>query len=165
MIKKVILKNFESHEDSEIEFTDGLNLLIGQSNQGKSSIVRAISLVVANQFDKEQVRTGKDFCEITIITDKGHVTARRGESVNQWETCKDGESPKYYKSIGTGVPPEAMGILGMGEVIHGDVNELPNIMFQHEKHYMLSEINGKKATSNMIARMMDDAIGIGGWRS
>ena len=47
MIKKIIMKNFESHENSEIEFSGGLNLIIGQSNQGKSSIVRALALVVA----------------------------------------------------------------------------------------------------------------------
>lgn len=162
MIKKIQLKNFESHEDSSVEFTDGLNLLIGQSNQGKSSIIRGLALVVANQFDKEQVRTGCDFCEITVETDKGYVKAQRGDSVNKWETCKIGEEPKQYKNIGSEVPPETMEILGMGEVMHGDISELPNIMFQHEKHYMLSEVNGKKATANMLARMLDDAIGIGG---
>lgn len=162
MIRRIHLRNFESHEDSTIEFTEGLNLLIGQSNQGKSSIIRGLALVVANQFDKEQVRTGSDFCEVTVETDRGYVTAQRGESTNRWEVCRLGEDSKVYRSIGTGVPPETIDILGIGEVAHGDITELPNIMFQHEKHYMLSEINGKKATSNMIARMMDDAIGIGG---
>lgn len=162
MLKKVTMKNFESHEDTEVEFTDGLNLLIGGSNQGKSSIIRAIAMVVANRFDKDEVRNGKDFCEVTLETDKGKVTARRGESVNQWITQKTGEDPKEYKNIGLDVPPETMEILGMGEVSHGEIEEMPNIMFQLEKHYMLSEIDGKKSTSNMIARMMDEAIGIGG---
>ena len=162
MIKKIILKNFESHENSEIEFSDGLNLIIGQSNQGKSSIVRALSLVAANRFDKDSVRTGADFCTVTVVTEKGSVTAERGEDTNHWivETPQDGK--KEYKNIGTTVPPEALSILGMGERVRGEIKELPNIMFQLEKHYMLSEVDGKKATSNMIARMMDEAIGIGG---
>lgn len=162
MIKKMILKNFESHENSEIEFSDGLNLIIGQSNQGKSSIVRALAVVVANRFDKESVRTGKDFCSITVMTEKGSVTAERGEDTNHWiiET-PDGKKKEYW-NIGTTTPPEVLTVLGMGERVHGEIKELPNIMFQLEKHYMLSEIDGKKATSNMIARMMDEAIGIGG---
>lgn len=162
MIKKVILRNFESHENTEIEFTNGLNLVIGQSNQGKSSIVRAIAMVVANRFDKDCVRTGCDFCSVTLETDRGCVTAERGEDINRWTVQKKGDKPKFYKNIGTGTPPEALEILGMGERVHGDMRELPNIMFQLEKHYMLSEIDGKKATANQIARMMDDAIGIGG---
>lgn len=162
MIKKIILKNFEAHQDSEIEFSDGLNIIVGPSNQGKSSIIRALALVVANRFDKQSVRTGCDFCSVTVETEKGWIKAERGESVNRWTVCKNGQEQKIYHSIGTDTPPETLEILGMEEKSRGDLKELPNIMFQLEKHYMLSEIDGKKATSNIIARMMDEAIGIGG---
>lgn len=161
MIKRITLKNFEAHEDSTIEFSDGLNLIIGQSNQGKSSIVRALSLVVANRFEHDSVRTGAQFCTVKVETDKGSITAERGEDINHWiiETPK---GKKEYRNIGLSVPPEALEILGMGERVRGEIKELPNIMFQLEKHYMLSEIDGKKTTANSIARMMDEAIGIGG---
>ena len=162
MIRKVTLKNFESHESSEIDFTEGLNLIIGQSNQGKSSIVRAIAMVVANRFTIESVRTGTEFCTVRIDTDKGFVQAERGESRNHWIVGTPDGQQKEYRNIGTTVPPEVPEILGMAERVRGDIKELPNIMFQLEKHYILSEIDGKKTTSNMIARMMDDAIGIGG---
>lgn len=162
MIKKVILKNFEAHEDSEIDFTDGLNLIIGQSNQGKSSIVRAIALVVANRFTKESVRTGADFCTVRIESDKGFVLTERGENRNYWQIGFPGGKTREYRNIGSSVPLEVLEVLGMAERSRGEVKELPNIMFQLEKHYMLSEIDGKKTTANMIARMMDDAIGIGG---
>lgn len=161
MIRKVTLKNFESHESSEIDFTEGLNLITGQSNQGKSSIVRAIALVVANRFTKESVRTGAEFCTVRIDTEKGFVQAERGENMNHW-IVGTASWQKEYRNIGTAVPPEVPEILGMAERVRGEIKELPNIMFQLEKHYMLSEIDGKKTTSNMIARMMDDAIGIGG---
>lgn len=164
MIKSLEIKNFESHEDTVIDFTDGLNLLIGQSNQGKSSIVRAIALVAANRFDKDCVRTGSEFCTVKLETDKGYVKCERGEGVNRWETFDlETKSLQNYKNLGTGVPSETLKILGMGERQRCDLfKEMPNIMFQLEKHYMLSEIDGKKASSSMIARMMDDAIGIGG---
>ena len=84
MIKRITLKNFESHEDSTIEFSDGLNLIIGQSNQGKSSIVRALAMVVANRFDRDSVRTGAKYCSVAVETEKGTVTAERGEDTNHW---------------------------------------------------------------------------------
>ena len=40
-IKKIILNNFKSHKDLELEFTD-LNILIGENGAGKSSILEAI---------------------------------------------------------------------------------------------------------------------------
>ena len=161
MIKRITLKNFESHEDSTIEFSDGLNLIIGQSNQGKSSIVRALAMVVANRFDRDSVRTGAKYCSVAVETKKGTVTAERGEDTNHWiiETL---QGKKEYRNIGSSVPSEVLEVLGMGERARGEIKELPNIMFQLEKHYMLSEIDGKKTTANSIARMMDEAIGIGG---
>lgn len=161
MIKRITLKNFESHEDSTIEFSDGLNLIIGQSNQGKSSIVRALAMVVANRFDRDSVRTGTKYCSVAVETEKGMVTAERGEDTNHW-IIETPQGKKEYRNIGSSVPSEVLEVLGMGERVRGEIKELPNIMFQLEKHYMLSEIDGKKTTANSIARMMDEAIGIGG---
>ncbi len=163
MIKSVSIQNFESHEDTTIHFENGMNLIVGLSNSGKSAIIRALACVVDNRWEKSMVRTGYEFCRVKIETDRGWVECERGEKVNRWR-CKEGNNDvQEYKSVGTGVPDLATKILGMGERDRGaDIKELPNFQFQLEKHYMLSEIDGKKATSNMIARMMDNAIGLGG---
>lgn len=161
MIESVTIQNFESHEDTTINFSDGFCLIEGLSNSGKSSIIRSIAAVVNNRWEKSMVRNGFEFCRIKLETDKGWVECERGEKVNRWR-CFDGKDTQEYHSIGTGVPELATKILGMGERIRGDIKELPNFIFQLEKHYMLSEIDGKKATSNMVARMMDNAIGLGG---
>lgn len=161
MIKKVKIKYFQSHEDSQIQFDDGMNLIIGQSDSGKSSIIRAIACCVANRWQKQQVRTGHTYCEAYVQTERGWVECQRGQGINKWKIF-DGKQVKEYKSIGSGVPEETPFILGMGERKRGQIKELPNFMFQLQKHYMLSEIDGKKATSNLVARMMDNAIGLGG---
>ncbi|WP_297487757.1 DNA double-strand break repair ATPase Rad50 [Thermococcus sp.] len=41
-IRRIKIKNFRAHERSEVEFSDGINLLIGQNGAGKSSILEAI---------------------------------------------------------------------------------------------------------------------------
>lgn len=161
MIKSISIKNFESHEDTVIHFSQGLNLLVGESNSGKSSIIRSAAAVVNNQWSKEMVRNGCNSCKVKMETERGWVECERGEKINVWK-CFDGNSIQEYKKVGTTVPEQVTEILGMGERDRGDVKELPNFMFQLEKHYMLSEIDGKKATSNLVARMMDNAIGLGG---
>ena len=163
MIKSVSIQNFESHEDTTVHFGEGMNLIVGLSNSGKSAIIRALACVVDNRWEKSMVRTGYEFCRVRVETEKGWVECASGEKINRWR-CKEGNNDiQEYRSVGNGVPDLATKILGMGERERGaDIKELPNFQFQLEKHYMLSEIDGKKATSNMIARMMDNAIGLGG---
>ena len=66
MIKRVTLYNFESHEDTTITFNENLNLIVGISNSGKSSLIRAMGVVVNNNWTKDMVRTGCDFCRVTL---------------------------------------------------------------------------------------------------
>ena len=163
MIKKVTLYNFQSHENTTINFESNFNLIVGQSNSGKSAIIRAIGVVVNNDWNKDMVRTGNDFCRVTVYTDKGWVEAERGQKINKWRCQENGKEIQDFKNVGVKVPDLATKILGMGQRDRGnDIKELPNFQFQLQKHYMLSQIGEKKATSNMIARMMDNAIGLGG---
>ncbi len=163
MIKSVSIQNFEAHQDTTIHFGPGLNLICGLSNSGKSSILRAIRVVVNNDWDKEMVRSGYEFCRIKVETDRGWVEAERGEKVNRWRCQENGGDVQLYRNVGIHVPDLAVKILGMCERDRGNgIKELPNFQTQLERHYMLSEIGEKKATSNMIAVMMDNAIGLGG---
>lgn len=163
MIQKIRMQNFESHEDTEIEFTEGMNLIVGQSNSGKSSILRALRMVVDNEWNKDMVRNGYEYCRVRVTTDRGWVEAERGEKVNRWR-CQENEGElQEYKKVGTSVPELATKILGMGQRERGaGIKELPNFQSQLEKHYMLSEIGEKKSTSGLVAVMMDNAIGLGG---
>ena len=161
MLKSLEIWNFESHEHTIVHFGTHFNLIVGPSNSGKSSIIRAASVVTANKWSKEQVRNGYEYCRIKMTTDKGWVECERGEKVNRWKVF-DGNDVQEYKNVGTGVPDTVPQVLGMCEQDRGEVKEMPNFMFQLDKHYMLAEIDGKKATSNLVARMMDNAIGLGG---
>lgn len=163
MIRSITLQNFEAHEDTTVHFTDGLQLLVGKSNSGKSSLLRGLRMVVNNEWTKEMVRVGYEFCRVKVETDRGWVEAERGEKVNRWRCQENGGEIQTYQKVGISVPEQATRILGMGERDRGGgVKELPNFQSQMEKHYMLSEIGDKKASSNMIAVMMDNAIGLGG---
>lgn len=44
MIKKVVLKNFRAFRDSSIDFNPGLNILVGDNESGKSTLLEAINL-------------------------------------------------------------------------------------------------------------------------
>ncbi len=48
-IKSIRLKDFRNFENVEINFTNRLNILIGQNGQGKSNLLEAISLLILNE--------------------------------------------------------------------------------------------------------------------
>jgi predicted ATP-dependent endonuclease of OLD family len=48
-IKKVILSNFKRFKNLELEFDDELNILIGDNESGKSSVLLALDLTLADR--------------------------------------------------------------------------------------------------------------------
>jgi len=48
MLKRVRLKNFVSHKDSELEFDYGINVIVGPNGAGKTSILDAVSFGLFN---------------------------------------------------------------------------------------------------------------------
>jgi len=47
LIKKIKMKNFKKFKNSEIYFNDNFNMLIGDNESGKSSILQAIDLIIS----------------------------------------------------------------------------------------------------------------------
>ena len=64
-IKQLRLKNFQSHEDTVLDFVPGLNVLLGNSDTGKSAIVRAIRWLFYNEpAGDEFLQRGKSLVEV-----------------------------------------------------------------------------------------------------
>ena len=50
VITKLVLKNFRRFRDSTIAFTPGLNLLVGDNESGKTSVLQAINLALTSRW-------------------------------------------------------------------------------------------------------------------
>lgn len=51
-ISKIEIKNFRNFKDKEIIFNDGVNVIIGHNNAGKTNLIKALSLVIDCQTSK-----------------------------------------------------------------------------------------------------------------
>lgn len=51
-ISKIGIKNFRNFKDKEIIFNDGINVIIGHNNAGKTNLIKALSLVIDCQTSK-----------------------------------------------------------------------------------------------------------------
>lgn len=166
MINFVRLINFESHLDTRLEFGPYFNLIRGDSDVGKSSCMRAVAAVAFNRWKGPMRRLGSEETIIEVGSHRGRVIMTKSDSKNQYDVYKrkdDGtEEHFHFDCVNKSTPPIAQEILGLCALDMGGITDLPNFMFQLDKHYMLSEINGAGCTDNMVARVIDNVIGLGG---
>jgi DNA repair exonuclease SbcCD ATPase subunit len=161
-LKKIEIWDFECHKHSVFEdFDKGLNLVFGDSDAGKTSMVRALKLAAYNDFDPNCVRTGAKNCQVYVETERGYVHVTRGK-VNIWKTCRKGEAEQEFTKIGKNILQEAAMIIGLHIVSLGDIDLPINIMDQNESHFMLNELAGSNASGSMRAQIIDEISGCAG---
>ncbi len=58
MIHHISIRNFAIIENTVIDFTEGLNIITGETGSGKSIVIEAISLALGSRADSAFVRHG-----------------------------------------------------------------------------------------------------------
>lgn len=135
------MKNFESHKNSSIHLSKGLNVLIGESGHGKSSVLRAIKWVVENNpTGKSMIRIGERKTSVTLVLSTGYeITRFTGEKNHDKNgyiiTSPNGESETYN----TKVLPTIQALLGyQGLKIDVDIKQTLNFSEQGESWFLIS---------------------------
>jgi len=103
ILKKIILKNFQSHEDSEINFNNGFNCIIGPNNSGKSSLIRALSFIFEGRFNKSWIRTGTNQTLVEVILDNLSIKREKGDRLNKVKIVDD-NNVEEFENFGTRIP-------------------------------------------------------------
>lgn len=111
-ISRVILQNFESHENSIIEFCDGFNCIVGPSNAGKTAIFNAILFALFNEWDPGFVRKGAAFCKVILECDSVKIERVKGEGVNYVIVTKNGNEYRF-ENFGKDYPAEVKKVIGL----------------------------------------------------
>jgi len=60
MIEKLLIKNYLIIKEAEIHFSEGLNILTGETGAGKSIILDALSLLLGERADHSKIKSGDD---------------------------------------------------------------------------------------------------------
>ncbi|MBR4123145.1 MAG: DNA repair protein RecN [Clostridia bacterium] len=67
MLKYLHIENIAVIEKSDIEFTEGFNVLTGETGAGKSIIIDAINAVLGERTSKDLIRSGCDYGEVSAL--------------------------------------------------------------------------------------------------
>ena len=91
MLLNVHIKNIALIDDANVNFTDNLNILTGETGAGKSIIMGALKIGMGDKLPKDIVReAGKEgFCQLLFLVDDESVL----EQIRQLgvEPTEDGE--------------------------------------------------------------------------
>lgn len=132
MLKKLLITNFQKHAELEIEFkVDGVNVLYGASEVGKSCIRRAIEFVFMHHSSKGFRRTDTKKTSVKAwLTNNRTVERIISNSINRYVIEKDGQE-QIFDSVGKTAPLEVKEFIGIlpidldGEEIY--LNSYPQI--------------------------------------
>ena len=101
-----------SHARTQIELADGLTVLTGPNNCGKSAVVAALQILATNARSTHVMRHGAKTCRITVETDDGHTICwERKKSTVKYTL--DGED---IHRVGTTVPDSLHDLLRLDRV-------------------------------------------------
>ncbi len=67
MLISLHVKNLALIEEAEIDFTEGLNVMTGETGAGKSVIIGSVNLALGAKADKEYIRSGAEYALVELI--------------------------------------------------------------------------------------------------
>lgn len=165
MIKSLTVRDFQSHQESHLDFVPGVNVIVGDSDSGKSALLRALYWIRENRpTSTEYIRNGSGTegkrgakrmgtAEASIEVQRGGhtttVTRTRGQDVNQYKV--DNEP---FNALGKDVPAEVTAALKLDKI---------NIQKQIDLPYLILETPGQvAATFNKFTNLdrIDEAIAL-----
>lgn len=154
-ITSVTLKNFQAHKDTTVQFDRGLNIIVGESNNGKTSILRGILWAIDNQpLGNDFIMAGENDCSVTINFSDG-TYIERGRTVKNTGYYKIryiDDNGKYidqtYRGFTNAVPIEVANVHQMPKVnITKDIETHLNVLSQLDGPFLLTESPLVKASA------------------
>ena len=145
MIKSLTLTNFQGHKHSRIVFTPGINVVTGQTDSGKSSLVRAIWWVLKNR----QPRVLKDKAGNDKVPFKFHG-AGKDEEIRAELELSNGTVSRFRKGTKNGYELNGVELTAIRKDVPSEVSELLdlrdyNIQTQHQPYFLVADSPGDVA--------------------
>jgi len=110
-IDSIAIDGFQSLVGVDIRLAPGVNVVVGESDVGKSAVVRALQGLIGNQRGDGFInnRTGKCRVAVRVPSDDDGATVSWEKPENSYRI--DDNDP--FKKVGTSVPKEVLGLINM----------------------------------------------------
>lgn len=145
MLEQLHIKNYALAEELVVEFTEGFNVLSGETGSGKSVIIGALNLVLGEKGDVEFIRTGAEETVVSAVIDvadnpdaktwlsEHEVQPDDGQIIIRRTLKKNGRGNMYIQSV---------------PFTKTDLSEFTSLLFdihgQHQHQSLLSVDNQRR---------------------
>ena len=143
MLQSLHLKRFQAHDDFFIEFDPFITVITGQTDAGKSSILRALQWTCLNRPSGDSfIRNKQGTAEAILQVDDRTITRKRGKGINFYQL-----DDKEFEAFGIGtVPDEIASFLNLSEA---------SFQNQLDAHFWLSQTPGQ------VSKELNSVINLG----
>jgi len=140
MIQSINIQNYQSHENTTIDFHAGINAIIGNSCSGKTAILRNLYWLMQNKgsidskisyWNRKKNGDPINPTQATIIIDDNSITRIKTKERNGYNV-----NDTQYSAIGKDIPKEVETLLNISDL---------NIATQHAPHFLLANSAGETA--------------------
>lgn len=133
MFDVLTIKNFQGHKNSVLKLDPHMNVIVGETNSGKSSIVRALWWLAfgkpaGDSFVRKNTRTP---AMVEVTCESGTLAKVRGTGINQYIL-----NDEVLKGFGQAVPTPISDFLKLDEI---------NFMRQLDPPFLLTKSGGEVA--------------------
>jgi DNA repair protein SbcC/Rad50 len=129
MIRKISISNFQNHLSKFLKFRKGINTIVGDSDVGKSAILRAIKWVLMNTpRGVDFVSRGEELCEVKLQFND-HTIVRRKDTKKLNEYVLDTGNPPFV-SFSNDVPEDVQKVTNVSDLNFQDQH---NALFWFDK--------------------------------
>lgn len=142
MLERIYIQNFQAHTKTKVEFSEGVTTIIGQSDIGKSAILRALRWLCLNSPQGSAFITdGEKGCAVKLVVDGQTITRKRTQNDNVYAI-----NDQVYKAFGQGVPQAVQDLLAVTDL---------NFQQQHDAPFWLSLSPGE------VSRQLNEIVDLG----
>ncbi|MBQ9729697.1 MAG: DNA repair protein RecN [Clostridia bacterium] len=156
MLSKLTVKNVALIEHAEIEFTEGLNVLSGETGAGKSVILDSVNFVLGAKADKTMIRHGETEC---MVKAEFFVpeTSKAVEVLREMDVETDGEiiiSRKYAENGKNSIKINGNSVTA--SMLRSVTDSLVDVHGQSEHFFLLKESNQLKTLDEVIGAPIEE---------
>ncbi len=141
MLKYLHIDNIAVIEKSDIELSDGLNVLTGETGAGKSIIIDSINAVLGERTSKELIRAGCDKAEVSALFSDFDSGTCEFLTENGFEPDEDGNLLIRRILSHSGSTVKINGKPATAAVLRDIGKRLVNIHGQHDNQSLLNPDN------------------------
>jgi exonuclease SbcC len=131
MIQEIRYQNVQPHRQRRLAFEPGLNVIVGETDKGKSSLIRGLRWLALHESASGLITHGETVMKVGVKTPNGTIIRFKDSKESGYKLGEE-----YFKACKTDQPKEVQDRLSLTEI---------NFQSQFDSMFLLAATGGQRA--------------------